>query len=491
MARNNTVRVDRVVIIATQVNLLSSSGLAMLIKYLQKLGFFKALCSRLPVSSSNSGYMPDVFFKTLWALAILYPDVTAPLDRIDIMRKSKAIRNALQMRKMPCSEAVGDWLRRMANCERIGTAKDKSAILGGYTDGLERMQHLFYSVTSAVMKTMSNELGDTLDFDASCIYGGKRFDKWMYNKEKGSMSYLGFMGRLCVMAELEYGNHSPKDHISQRIGSCISMAEMSGLEVNTVRSDSAGYQGDVINACMEAGRMFYVRADADCSVKSACDRVRNWEPYDVAMSKDKTNQHEMGAIVHTMGNTKSAFTLVVKRVASMECAGIQPRLPGLDGQLWKYWCIATNNTVARTAGDDGLTPGQVEEIYNDHADVENRIKQLKSDTGIGRLPTSELNANRIYVYIMALLHNMFELFKFDCLPGSFKSMRLPTILRELFHVPCKITIQAHKMRIDLPAFMKPMVALYREILTAISEQVRVLKLPTTTRAFSELIFRRE
>ena len=489
MARKNSIRVDIIEVIATQLNLLESCGLPILIKYLTKLGFFRALCRYLPVSRSNSGYGADVYVKTLWALKLLYPDVNAPLSRIDEMRKSKAVLRALQINSMPYSGAVGDWLRRMGNCECIATAIDKSAILGGYADGLERMQELFYGVTNAIMKTMGKELGDTLDFDASCIYGGKSCDRWMYNKETGSMSYLGFMGRLCVMAELEYGNHSPHDHINQRIGSCISMAQMSGHEVNTVRSDSAGYQGDVINACMEAGRTFYVRADADCSVKSACDRIRDWKLYDVAMSKDKTNQHEMGAIVHTMGNTKEAFTLVVKRVASKESLGHQPQLPELDGPVWNYCCVATNNTVARTVDDDGLTPGQVEEIYNNHADVENRIKQLKSDAGIGRLSTSKLDANRVYVYIMALLHNMNELFKFQCLPGSFKTKRLPTIMRELFSVPGKITLRAHKMIVDLPVYMRHLVIVYRDILRIIKQDVRALCISASPPAYAEMIYR--
>jgi hypothetical protein len=192
-----------------------------------------------------------------------------------------------------------------------------------------------------------------------------------------------------------------------------------------------------------------------------------------------------------MERTDAAFTLVVKREISREKVGSQNALPGLGAPIYKYWCIATNESVASESGDDGLTPGQVEEIFNDHCDVENRIKQLKSDTGIGRLSTSELEANRVYVYIMAMLHNLFELFKFECLPGSYRNKRLTTVVRELLLVPGKIVVRGHRMVIDLPVYQKWMVGVYREILRKIKEDVRALARSGSPPSFAEMIFRRD
>jgi hypothetical protein len=267
MARNSNVRVDSVEVNATQVNVIGGCGLALFMKYLTRKGFFRTVGVRLPVSLSNAGYKAEVYVKALWALKVLYPDVNAPLSRIDEMKKSKAIKRALLVKDIPCSVAVGDWLRRMACCERVGKLEDGSGVLGGYTDGPQRVLDMFYEVTGEVISKMLEELGDTLDFDASCIFGEKRCDEWMYNDAKGSMSYLGFMGRICIMAELEKGNHSPSDSIDRRIGSCIRFAERYRAEVSRVRSDSAAYQSDVINACDKVHRKFYVRADADCAVR--------------------------------------------------------------------------------------------------------------------------------------------------------------------------------------------------------------------------------
>ena len=57
-----------------------------------------------------------------------------------IGRRVRAVRRALSLKQIPCSEAVGDWLRRMGGCERVGSLPDGTAIAGGCKDGLERVR---------------------------------------------------------------------------------------------------------------------------------------------------------------------------------------------------------------------------------------------------------------------------------------------------------------------------------------------------------------
>jgi len=492
MSRRNRVRVDSIEVRATQKNVIGGCGLALFMKYLTKAGVFRMINSRLPESSSNSSYAAEVYVKTLWALKLLYPDINAPLTRIDEMGESKAIRQALMVKELPCSEAVGDWLRRLACCERVGRDPEKRAILGGYEDGLLRTRDMFYEMTGEIMKKMPSEIGETLDFDASCIFGEKACDKWMYNDAKGSMSYLSFMGRICIMAELEEGNHAPADNIGRRIASCVEFAKKNGIAVRIIRSDSAGYESEVINGCEKVGCKYYVRADMDRAVRAACESIQEWVEYDVKVSKGKTSRREMGVAVHCMERTKTAFTLVVKREVLREKKdNPQGALPELVETNWKYWGIATNESVKTAEGDEGLTPAEVEENFNDHCNVENRIKQVKSDTGVGRLPTSELGANRVYTYLMAMLHNLFEMFKYECLPAEYKNKRLSTIVREILLAPGKIVVQGHKMVIDLAVYLRWMAKLYNGILEAISKRVRALPRATKRPTFGAMIFRRE
>ena len=123
---NNHLRMDAISVEACERDLVDTAGLAILMRFVSKTGLFKRCDSRVPVPASNSAYPASTYIKTLFALCILYPDSSAPLDGIDDMRKSRALRRSLGVRKIPTAKAVGDWLRRMANREVIGTENVKS-----------------------------------------------------------------------------------------------------------------------------------------------------------------------------------------------------------------------------------------------------------------------------------------------------------------------------------------------------------------------------
>ncbi len=69
------------------------------------------------------------------------------------------------------------------------------------------MQGLCYELAGKVLMGMKGDLSKMVDFDACAITGSKKCDVKMYTGERGSMSYLGFIDNICLMAELESGNH--------------------------------------------------------------------------------------------------------------------------------------------------------------------------------------------------------------------------------------------------------------------------------------------
>jgi hypothetical protein len=297
------------------------------------------------------------------------------------------------------------------------------------------------------------------------------------------------------MSELEEGNHSPSDSIAERIGACIEICRTAGIEIRKERSDSAAYQSKVINDCDGAGRTYFIRADMDSAVGAECRRINDWGEHKVKVSKGKEVTMELGSGVHCMEKTDNAFSLVVKRdrVVEEDKKG-QERLEGLSAPVYKYWCIATNATI-RDSGEEGegMTVAEVEEEFNGRCEVENRIKQIKRDVGCGRLPTSELGANRMYLYAMSMLHNLSELFKYECMAKEHRTKRLPTLMREVLGIPGKIVTVGHKMVIDLPIHMRHIAAVFQDILVVISEKVRAFERGCGLRRmdFGQMVFRRE
>jgi Transposase DDE domain group 1 len=491
MAMNNHRRVDAVCVQACERDLVESAGLAILIKFIGKTGFFKRCDDLLPLSEANSAYPPSTYVKTLFALCILYPDSNAPLERIDDIRASRAVRRILGVRKIPTAKSMGDWLRRMANTEVIGMSADDTPQYGGYLDGLSRMQELHCELAGKVLGDMKRVISNMLDFDACAIAGSKKCDVRMYTGERGTMSYLAFIDNICLMAELEPGNHAPADSIDKRVASCFEICRRQGFEILGFRSDSAAYVGKLMNECSRRSIKFYIRADNDDAVKRAYSTVDKWR-------KPKTDKllpepYELGTTVHCMATTKEAFSLVAKRQlvekdASKQCC--QCELEELGNTDYKYISIATNELVDDES-EEAATAEMILATYNKRGNMENRIKQLVSDTQAGRLPTSDMDANRIYFYIMACLHNLMELFKYKCLDQSYQKLRLPSLIRILLRVPAVVVFHARRLYLRLPVYKKEAACIYQEVLMKISALKTMFAKNEKHPAFAEIIFRRE
>ena len=496
MARNNSVRIDDFEVEASERDLVDCSGLGIVMRFMDRQGFFKLCDQRLPASSSNSGYLASVYVKTLFALCLLYPDSSAPLSRIDDFRGSRAIRLMLGVKEIPTAKSVGDWLRRMANCEVQGKGADGQWTVGGYANGLARMQDLHYEIATTTLREMRPVLSSMLDFDACGIEGEKKCDRKMYSGEKGTMSYLAFVDDVCLMAELEPGNHSPSDNISKRVASCFDICDFTGTRMLQFRSDSAAFESAVINDCVARGITYYIRADNDSAVSKAYATVDDWRLWEVRSSKKRSGLQELGTAVHCMGNTRQAFTLVAKRELIPNVAGkdsIQLPLGKLESTDYRYFSIATNELVTSDLSDGSgyATPDMVVETYNKRGNSENRIKELVSDAQAGRLPTSELDANRIYFYIMACLHNLLALFKHKCLDPKSRKLRLPTVVRTFLKTPAKVTFHARTLMLHLPLYKKRLADVYQRILNRISTLPRLFHKGRRAVPFHELVFRRQ
>ena len=491
MAMNNHLRVDAICVEACEGDLVDTGGLAILMRFMSKTGFFKHCDNRLPVSESNSAYPPSTYMKTLFALCVLYPDSSAPLDRIDDIRRSRAVRRSLGVREIPTAKSVGDWLRRMAKREVIGMSADKKPQYGGYADGLERMQALHYDLAGKALIDMRGVVSNMLDFDACAITGSKKCDVKMYTGERGTMSYLAFIDNICLMAELESGNHSPADSIDKRVASCFDLCRRQGIGILQFRSDSAAYVGEVMNECSRRSITFYVRADNDVAVKRAYATVDNWR--NPKTDKAQPNAYELGTTVHCMATTNEAFTLVAKRELverdPSEESG-QCELESLENTDYRYFSVATNELVDDDSGG-AATPEMIVATYNKRGNMENRIKQLVSDAQAGRLPTSDMDANRIYFYAMACLHNLMELFKYKCLDLKCQKLRLPTLIRILLRVPAVVVLHARRLYLRLPVYKKEIARAYEEVLKKISALNTMFSKNEKQLSFAEIIFRRD
>ena len=485
MARNNHQRIDRIIVCADETNLVDHAGVLAFMQWCEQRGVLRLMAQRLPLSGTN-GYTAEDMIKTLWA-AVLLNNGRTVFSTIDDLRHNAGVAAMLGMQQLPSSSAVADWLRRLAGVElrhQHGTPRRT-----GVAGGLDGAQNLFCELTAECLRALRPQLSGTLDFDASVIPEQKRYAQWTYEKQRGSMGYFAFMDGICVMAEVEPGNHSPNDHIRARVAACLDVCAKAGVPARALRSDAAGYVAALFDECQRRAVRFYVRAAQDAAVTASVRAIaaREWTHTSVRTAHDGARSAELAETAHAMNTGASGFRLVVeRRVEVEEPAADDGLLLAVPRRITRYWSIATN--------DDRMSCAEVVALYNRRQGAsEQGNDRLKNDVSIGALPcrgAHGLEPNRVYGYLCALLHNMFEWYKHDCLPHEDQPLRLPTIVRRDMLLAARVTRHARTLTLHLADYAADAARRLQQQLTHIRRALTRISIPPVAPAYAPLIYRR-
>jgi hypothetical protein len=444
----------------------------------------RLIAKRLPAAGST-GYPPEDMVLTLWVAVLLRGSRTV-LETVDTLRRNAGLVALLGMKEMPSSTALADLLRRLGGVELRG--KERS----GWEDGLQKVQDLFYEMAAQVLRELRDVAGRTLDFDASCIEESKKHAEWMYTGERGTMGCFAFVGSVCVMPELEPGNHSPNDHVAERVMSCLDVCAKAGVPMRRLRSDAAGYTSGLFNACEDPRRRvtFFVRARQDDAVRASERAIPagDWSPAPVRMAHGKERTAMLADTAHAMDKARNGFQLAVERrqeeeADTQEQDGLLVRVPRV---VTTYLAIATNDHTMSTA--------EVVAFYNQRQGADEQGNdRLKNDVLLGALPcrgAHGLAANRVYAYLCALLHNVAEWYKLDCLGKEQMPLRLPTIVQRDFAVAARVTLHARTVTLTLASYARNAAAALQRNIDRIRRTVKRMPIPPVAPVFSPMIFRR-
>ena len=484
MARRNRRLIDRIVVEAGDALLVGHAGVVRFVQWCVQKGIFRLVAKRLPAAGST-GYPAEDMALTLWVAVLLCGRRTV-LETVDDLRGNAGLVAMLGMERMPSSTALADWLRRGAGVELRGDGR------GGWEDGLRMVQDLCCEMAAQVLRELRGVVDRTLDFDASCIAESKAYAPWMYTGERGTMGYFAFVGSVCVMAELEPGNHSPNDHVAERVVSCLEVCRKAGVPARKLRSDAAGYTSGLLNACEDTRWKvtYYVRAPQDTAV-CASERAipeRGWVPGQLRMAHDRERTAVFASTAHAMDKAKKGFRLSVERRQEEEADtedhdGLLVRVPRV---VTRFLGIATNDHTSSDA--------EVAAFYNMRQGADEQGNdRLKNDVMIGALPCRGehgLPANRVYGYLCAMLHNVAEWYKHDCLGKEDMPLRLPTIVQRDFTVAARVTLHARTITLTLASCARGLAATLQQQLDTIRRKTKRMSIPPIAPSFSPMIFRR-
>lgn len=191
-----------------------------------------------------------------------------------------------------------------------------------------------------------------------------------------------------------------------------------------LRADSGFYSKEVVQWCEAHHLRFTITADQTAPLLTLIEALPDhaWTnlPDDYPLS-------EVAEVRYQPSRWATAYRYVVKRQLREK----------KDGDLyWQYHVFVTN---------DEPTPALELEVWHlQHADMENRIKEHKSDLGLEKLPTGRFHANWAYLLIGQLAFNLFAWFKKLVLPVSYHRATLKTIRHHVLHLAGKIVHSARQ-----------------------------------------------
>lgn len=183
-----------------------------------------------------------------------------------------------------------------------------------------------------------------------------------------------------------------------------------------IRADSGYFNEEAFSLCSEQNVAFYIKAPmSESRQRLAVSEQLTWVD-------DEANPDISYAVYQT--NTKEGYIWreVFKRVKD-------PDSRSLLFPSYKTYCLATN--------DLDMAPSRAYEFYNGRANIENNIREMKQDYGLGKLVTESFAVNDAITQATILLYILVGHFKRNCLDQDDQRKKLTTIRESIFKIPAR------------------------------------------------------
>jgi Transposase DDE domain group 1 len=96
-----------------------------------------------------------------------------------------------------------------------------------------------------------------------------------------------------------------------------------------------------------------------------------------------------------------------------------------------------------------LTPAGVWRFYDGRAGMERRIREIREDYTLSKIPTRAFEANALYLEVVRLAYNLVTAFQRTCLPPEWQGLTLSKLRHRLFWLPGELTHPQHRPTLRL------------------------------------------
>jgi hypothetical protein len=364
-----------------------------------------------------------------------------------------------RVRTMPSPTAMREYLDLFHDKDQEKLRVPHTAFIPGATGPLEGLVRANADFVAGVERRTPEKTA-TLDMDATLVETHKKEALYCYKKHKAYQPlniYWAEQG-LVVLSEFRDGNVSANFDLLRPFQRALELVPM-GVEKVYLRSDAAGYQGDLLKYCAEGkserfgGIEFAVGVDVTAEFRRAVRGVAeaDWRPLPGEVGARVQEYAEVCYVPRLVGHKKHG---PVYRYLAIREPLEQQTLPGLDEQLsfpfqtmdwgavkYKVTGVVTNRDIP---GDEVIRwyrgrCGKSEEAHS----------IMKEDLAGGKLPSGLFGANAAWWQIMILAFNLNVAMKRLVLGGDWVNRRMKAIRFWLINVPGRVLRHARSLAVRL------------------------------------------
>jgi hypothetical protein len=229
-----------------------------------------------------------------------------------------------------------------------------------------------------------------LDYDNQIIEHEKFDAKKTYKMNTGYFPGVATIGDKIVYVENRDGNAHVKTAQDETLERCYMALNSNGIYINRSRMDAGSYAEKIVKTVDQYSNLFYIRANRCESQAEEIRQIRDWKEVEINFKN-----YQVTSIPFTHFLQERNYRLVIMR----EKTGDR-QLDLFEGEKFNYRTILTNDLMS--------TEQEVIEYYNQRGTSEKTFDIQNNDFGWNHLPTSNMDANTVYLIITAMLKNFYN-----------------------------------------------------------------------------------
>jgi len=363
-------------------------------------------------------------------LALIYPIILG-LDRIEtakLLRANGTFQYLTGLPSFPDPQSLRRFLRNAPARLREQLHRVNDRLLERFIHLPEHRSRLIFDLDSTVLTVFGHQQGAEVGYNPR--YRGKRSYDPLLCLEANS-SFLWDV-------ELRRGDAGTWAG-SEELLACCFHSTPSDIRELRVRADAGFGYGPVLDMLEARLAQYAVVARMIPSLKRALRGLR-FEPMNL--------RWEIAEFEHRPHGWPHARRCIVAR-KKIEESDPEPTLFTLERYAYRAW--HTNLP---------LTPAGVWHFYDGRAGMEPRIREVREDYALRKIPTHAFAANALYLEVIRFTYNLVTAFQRTCLPEEWQSLTLSKLRHRLFWLPGELTRPQNRPTLRL--VNSPFIAIWAE-----------------------------